>query len=110
MDVYNRVVAYEDRGSPSKQEAVYVDMAGDADVRDAVHQHYGPRLVHSAVVGATHHDRIAAVPDSLPGPRPMFFFAPDRRQAHEEWGRDGVERRSPTRGGHTWSGPRAGSR
>ena len=34
------------------------------------------------------------VPDSLPGPRPKFFFAPDRvAKRTADWGRDGFERR-----------------
>jgi hypothetical protein len=73
---------------------VYVDMAGDAAVREAVHGHYGDELTHSAVVGATHHDQLGEVPEGLPGPRPTFFFAPDRvGKRSAEWGRDGLERR-----------------
>jgi hypothetical protein len=50
--------------------------------------------VHSAVVGATHHNRMGDVPDSLPGPRPKFFFAPDRvAKRTADWGRDGFEGR-----------------
>lgn len=59
-----------------------------------MHAHLGPALVHSAVVGATHHDRMGDVPDSLPGPRPKFFFAPDRvAKRTADWGRDGFEGR-----------------
>lgn len=69
-------------------------MSGDASVRAAVHAHFGGELAHSAVVGATHHDRMDTVPDELPGPRPTFFFAPDRiAKRSAEWGREGVERR-----------------
>jgi Protein of unknown function (DUF2855) len=94
LEVYDEIVAYEDIGSLPQRDAVYVDMAGNSDVRSAVHQRYGTQLAHSAVVGATHHDRMGAVPDALPGPRPVFFFAPDRvaRRA-KDWGRDGLERR-----------------
>jgi hypothetical protein len=74
--------------------AVYVDMAGDAQVRTRVHGRLGQALVHSAVVGATHHDRMGDVPESLPGPRPKFFFAPDRvAKRTADWGRDGFESR-----------------
>jgi hypothetical protein len=94
MDVYDQVLAYEDLGSLPLKDAVYVDMAGDAAVRDAVHSHYGERLAHSAVVGATHHDQMAALPDSLAGPRPVFFFAPDQAgKRTKEWGRAGLEQR-----------------
>lgn len=94
LEVYDEIVAYEDIGSLPQRDAVYVDMAGNSEVRSAVHQRYGTRLAHSAVVGATHHDRMGAVPDALPGPRPVFFFAPDRvAKRAKDWGRDGLERR-----------------
>jgi Protein of unknown function (DUF2855) len=94
LEVYDRVLAYGDVDSLVDQPAVYVDMAGDAQVRSVVHNHYGSALTHSAVVGATHHDRMGDVPDSLPGPRPTFFFAPDRvLKRTTEWGRDGFESR-----------------
>jgi hypothetical protein len=73
---------------------VYVDMAGDAAVRSAVHEHFDEQLAHSAVVGATHHDQMGEVPESLPGPRPTFFFAPDRvTKRSADWGREGLEER-----------------
>jgi uncharacterized protein DUF2855 len=94
LGVYDHVVSYEDIGELPLERAVYVDMAGDADVRDAVHGHYRDQLAHSAVVGATHHDRMGQVPDGLPGPRPMFFFAPDRvTKRSADWGREGLEQR-----------------
>lgn len=94
LGVYDRVVTYEEIGSLADTPAVYVDMAGDAQVRSDVHGHFGAELMHSAVVGATHHDRMGAVPDSLPGPPPTFFFAPDRvAKRTTEWGREGFEAR-----------------
>jgi hypothetical protein len=37
---------------------------------------------------------MGAVPDSLPGPRPTFFFAPDRvTKRSADWGRAGFEER-----------------
>jgi hypothetical protein len=94
LGVYNRVLTYEEIGSLADTPAAYVDMAGNSEVRSAVHDHYGDALVHSAVVGATHRDRMGAVPNSLPGPRPTFFFAPDRvAKRIAEWGRDGFEQR-----------------
>jgi hypothetical protein len=94
LGVYDHVVSYEDIGELPLERAVYVDMAGDADVRDAVHGHYRDQLAHSAVVGATHHDRMGELPDGLPGARPMFFFAPDRvTKRSADWGREGLEER-----------------
>jgi hypothetical protein len=94
LGVYDHVLAYDELDALPHGRAVYVDMAGDAEVRSAVHEHYREQLAHSAVVGATHHDRMGAVPDSLPGPRPTFFFAPDRVSKRTgDWGRDGFEQR-----------------
>jgi hypothetical protein len=95
LDVYDRVVAYPDVGSLEKAPAVYVDIAGDADVRAGVHGHYGDELRHSAVVGATHWDQLAGEEAPvLPGPRPTFFFAPDHvRRRGSEWGREGLDTR-----------------
>jgi uncharacterized protein DUF2855 len=94
LGVYDRVLAYGDVDSLGDDAAVYVDMAGDAQVRAVVHAHYGDMLAHSAVVGATHHDRMGEVPESLAGPRPTFFFAPDRvAKRTTEWGREEFERR-----------------
>jgi hypothetical protein len=59
-----------------------------------VHSHFGDELAHSAVVGATHHDRMGEVPEGLPGPRPTFFFAPDRvTKRSADWGIDGLQAR-----------------
>jgi hypothetical protein len=93
LEVYDHVLAYGQEDSLPAGRAVYVDIAGDAELRDAVHRHYGDALAHSAVVGATHHDRVREVPASLPGPRPTFFFAPVRlAKRTKEWGREGLER------------------
>lgn len=94
LGVYDHILAYDELESLPDGRTVYVDMAGDAQLRGAVHDHYRERLAHSAVVGATHHDRMGAVPDSLPGPRPTFFFAPDRvTKRSADWGAAELERR-----------------
>ena len=92
LGCYEQVVAYDEISDIPPTTAVFVDVAGDAAVRRAVHERLQP--VHSAVVGAAHHD---AAPDlggtgDLPGARPTFFFAPDQmRKRYEDWGPDGVE-------------------
>jgi len=77
LDIYDRVLTYDEIGElASGDEAlVFVDMAGDAAVREAVHRAAGERLRHSAVVGATHWEQLAGGGE-LPGPAPEFFFAP----------------------------------
>ena len=100
LDTYDRVIAYPDVTSLPKAPAVYVDIAGDADVRAAVHGHFGDELRHSAVVGATHWEAPAPeTAEPLPGPRPEFFFAPDHmRRRSADWGRDELDRRVA----HAW--------
>ena len=73
--------------APIEGRAVFVDFAGDPEVVAAVHNSLGDRLVHSAVVGSTHQASGAVGPGRLPGPRPTFFFAPERlRQRSKDWG------------------------
>ncbi len=94
LGVYDHVLAYDQLESLPRGRAVYVDMAGNGELRAGVHRHFRDELAHSAVVGATHHDRMAGVPDALPGPRPKFFFAPDRvTKRAGDWGADGLQQR-----------------
>ena len=41
LGIYDRTVAYEEIGSLEREPATFVDVAGDAAVREAVHTHYG---------------------------------------------------------------------
>lgn len=89
LRLYAQVVRYNDTAQLDIDGPVaFVDIAGDASVRAAVHRRFADRLVHSAVVGATHHEaRQPAMDEPLPGPRPVFFFAPDRlAKRSTEWG------------------------
>ena len=96
LGCYDEVLTYEQVPELAKAKTVYVDVAGNAKVRRDVHEHLADAVVHSAVVGAAHHD---AEPDlggtrGLPGARPLFFFAPDQmRKRYADWGPDGVEAR-----------------
>lgn len=91
---YDRVIVYDAIASISRDNAaVFVDMAGDAGVRAAVHTHWGDALKYSSMVGATHWDRGRPTGD-LPGPTPQLFFAPERlKKRSQEWGYDGMEAR-----------------
>jgi hypothetical protein len=94
LGCYDDVVTYDEVDSLATNGVVYVDVAGDASLRRRVHERLAP--VHSAVVGAAHHD---APPDleaggDLPGGQPTFFFAPDQmRKRSTDWGPGGVEQR-----------------
>ncbi len=91
---YDQVVPYgEIAALPVDPPVMLVDMAGSGQVLAAVHGHFGERLKHSCLVGATHWEapRPAA---ALPGPQPEFFFAPDRlRERTRDWGADGLQAR-----------------
>ncbi|MEZ5383260.1 MAG: DUF2855 family protein [Microthrixaceae bacterium] len=78
---YDRVVGYSDVDALDPGPAVFLDFAGDAAVRSAVHHRFGHSLTHSATIGGTHWEQGGPAED-LPGPTPEFFFAPDH------WGPD----------------------
>lgn len=83
--------------APVEGRAVFVDFAGDLEVVAAVHHSLGDRLMHSAVVGSTHQTDGPVGPGRLPGPRPTFFFAPERlRQRAKDWGGETLNSRIQT--------------
>jgi hypothetical protein len=103
LGCYDEVLEYGAVGSLSVDApAVYVDMAGSARTRAAVHSRLGERLKYSCMVGGTHWDHLGTgasagedgAPARLPGPKPALFFAPaqvKKRQA--DWGPGGLEQR-----------------
>jgi len=94
LGCYDEVRTYDEVGRLSPAAAVYVDVAGDAVLRRQVHEQLAP--VHSAVVGASHHDAATDLDggEAPPGAAPAFFFAPDQmRKRYADWGPDGVEER-----------------
>ena len=95
LGIYGTVVAYDAIDSLDRGPATFVDIAGDGDVRRAVHEHYGDELVHSMAVGVTHWEDLGAGGgEPLPGPAPKFFFAPDRvTKRAADWGGAGLEAR-----------------
>jgi hypothetical protein len=88
LGIYDATVDYDEIDQLPGDRAAYADFSGDGKVRFDVHSHYGDRLAASTAVGMTHWDQMAARGDgSLPGPKPKFFFAPDRiRKRGEDWG------------------------
>ncbi len=94
LGIYDRTVAYDAIGSLERGPATFVDIAGDGEVRQAVHSRFGDELVHSVAVGMTHWEDLGAGGGELPGPQPTFFFAPDRvTMRGRDWGRAGLESR-----------------
>lgn len=92
LGVYGRCVAYDAIPSLDPGPATFVDVAGDVDVRLAVHSRFGDDLLYSMAVGVTHWEEFGKGSGELPGPAPIFFFAPDRVvKRSEDWGRTGLE-------------------
>ncbi|MFM1988889.1 MAG: hypothetical protein RJA99_1846 [Pseudomonadota bacterium] len=102
LGCYDRTLAYDEvdaleAGVPT----VYVDMSGDAAVRDALHRRLGDALRHDCAVGLTHWEagaqrrgEGAPPPPPMPGPKPAMFFAPARWKKREaDWGAAGFEQR-----------------
>ena len=97
LGCYDRVATYDQiRSLPREVPVVFVDMAGDGVVLNALHHHYGDNVKHSCIVGATHWERRAREGE-LPGVQPTFFFAPTQLQKRvREWGPGGLQQRYGT--------------
>ena len=92
--IYAAVVAYDSISSISNAPSVFVDLAGDAKVRTAVHRALGDSIKHSARAGLTHWDALGAAEFSLPGPAPIPFFTPAHILARrEQWGAESLRMR-----------------
>jgi Protein of unknown function (DUF2855) len=89
LGCYDRVLMYDEISKlPATQLAVLVDFAGNGKVRVAVHEQLRDNLKYSCAVGMSHRD-LHPPGKGLPGPKPVFFFAPEyRRQRAQAMGRD----------------------
>ena len=93
LGCYRRTVLYGDLAQLPRERTAYVDFAGSANVRTALHAHFGDALTYSCAVGMSHRE-LNPPGRELPGPRPTFFFAPDRvRKRAKDWGREGFDQR-----------------
>ena len=95
LGYYDDVVLYEDFEAAAIDEpAVLVDFAGDAGLIRRIHTRLGDDLKYSCLVGLTHWQDFGGQAEPLPGPQPVFFFAPDRiRKRREDWGPEGFDER-----------------
>ena len=86
LGCYDRVVAYDDiEELDAATPTAYLDVAGNADLRNRLHAHLGDELVHDAVVGVAHQEQGGG---AVRDPRTSFFFAPNQsRKRTGEWGR-----------------------
>ncbi len=87
LGCYDQVVAYDEVSEISaKTKVVYVDIAGNGQIRSTVHHHFTDNLVHSSAVGMAHWEN-PAWGKGLPGAQATFFFAPAQAQKRlKAWG------------------------
>ncbi len=96
LNVCDEVVLYDDISCLASKASVFVDMAGNAAVREQVHAHLGDNLKHSSAVGTSHWDKFNPR-QQLAGPKPQFFFAPaqiEKRRA--DWGSGVIDQKIKT--------------
>lgn len=91
LGCYHRVIGYDalDRVA-ADAPTVYVDFAGNGELRRAIHTRFTD-LRYSSSIGGTHVDQLAAsgAGKSMPGPRATLFFAPAQiKKRTAEWGAD----------------------
>lgn len=98
--LYDEVVTYDELSQLSPDTGtVFVDMAGNAQVIQEVHQRFQDALKYTCRIGATHWEA-AGDPGPLQGPKPEFFFAPRQIQKRTaDWGPGGFRDRI----GEGWS-------
>jgi hypothetical protein len=87
LGLYDRVLSYDQIEQIDPGVATsYIDIAGNAQVRQSLHNHLGDKMVYSCAVGMSHWDQFADT-GSMPGAKPIFFFAPDQAlKRRSEWG------------------------
>ncbi|MEI8030264.1 MAG: DUF2855 family protein [Comamonadaceae bacterium] len=93
LGCYHRVLSYEQLDQIHADAAcIYIDFAGNTDLRRAVHGRF-KNLRYSSSIGGTHVEHLGSARD-LPGPRPILFFAPAQiKKRGSEWGAEGLGQR-----------------
>lgn len=86
LGIYSRVLTYDQLDSlGSDIPCVYVDFAGNGELRKAIHSRF-KHLAYNCAIGGTHVEHLSGARD-LPGPRPVLFFAPAQaKKRHGDWG------------------------
>ena len=88
LGCYHRVLTYEQIDTlASDTPCIYVDFAGSAALRNAVHRRF-MQLAYSCAIGGTHVGDLGGARE-LPGPKASLFFAPAQiKKRQTEWGAD----------------------
>ncbi len=74
---YHQVLTYEEVDSLPLEASVIFDMAGNAALRETIHNHLGDYIAYSGIVGATHWEEGGRNAADLPGAKPVFWSGPD---------------------------------
>lgn len=93
LGCYHRVLTYDqlDQIAPDAP-SIYVDFAGNAGFRKALHTHC-KGLKYSSSIGATHVSDMGGAKD-VPGPKATLFFAPAQvKKRSADWGPQGLGQR-----------------
>ena len=85
--LYDAIRLYDEaRSIPAHPPRLIIDFAGDRLVTSALHETLAETLIGNIRVGGAHWEN-SAPPRGLPGPKPVFFFAPDHvRMRTKAWG------------------------
>ncbi|MFN3931013.1 MAG: DUF2855 family protein [Brevundimonas sp.] len=87
LGVYQTVWGYDEVETlPSGIPTLYLDLAGDPELRRRVHARFGPDLTYDCLVGSTQGDAFPKDDPELVGPGPEFFFAATCLDAHRDRG------------------------
>jgi len=87
LGVYHDVHGYDEiERLPTDIPTLYLDLAGDPELRRRVHARFGARLTYDCLVGSTQGDAFPTEDPELVGPKPQFFFAATCLDAHRERG------------------------
>lgn len=93
LDACDSVLTYDEIAQIPQAASVYVDMAGNAQVKATLHSHLKSQMKHSAAVGISHWDQFNPSVE-LEGVKPEFFFAPAQiAKRRKEWGPGEIDRR-----------------
>jgi Protein of unknown function (DUF2855) len=93
LGCYDRVLTYDEVATLDVCDSVFVDVAGDAAVVAAVHDHFGDQLRHSMIVGDTHWDTGGTAPPTR-GPQREMLFAPTHiAKRAADWGAEELDAR-----------------
>jgi hypothetical protein len=93
LGCYSKVLTYDELDTvPTDAACVYVDFAGNSDLRRNIHTRFA-NLKYSCSIGGTHVEHLGTAKD-LPGPRATLFFAPAQvKKRQDDWGRAELDKK-----------------